>query len=678
MKNRKYSISTNNSINLNENNENYNIEEHCRFCNNKLNNNLLNNKGELYYKGDNINENEETKEITPRNKLSFDRDARKNLISNIVGALGDTGLSVLRIRFEEMKIAGGLDLPDFIQLLLSQLPSIEELQKESQNGHPRDENELIITLTELFTNIKGIHGRLSWSEFTAYITDHIIVPETATVNLSEADLIPPYRKSLFSQAQRHLHQVQKICYCQNIDALAVLEKGVKYIKLYNTNTSQVIATLTGNRGIPMSCDYINSKYLLATGCANNTIAIWDCNAGLTQYQIAEKPAGTPLRWLTEDVQTSMCYSEKLDRLYSGSAEGKLHIWNINEREEIGQLKNTNNKPAHEDMIVDLKFIDSLDNLLCCSMDHTIGLWDVYTGNRRQVYKGHRKGVLSVDYIESLQIVVSAGFDRDIFLWGPFTGQLIKRLSGHMSPLTGVYHVPNTNELISADSNGIYKIWDIRTFECVQTFYDEAGSGLNGQLTSFTYDTKHHRIFGSCRRLQIYEQKAQDRTRYTHVSAVSAALYDPYSLTFVTCASTIVKVWDALTGKLRHMYKDVVNSDISYLCLSPSGKKIFIGCNNGTIKAFSYPVISYIKDMAPHKAEVTAIYYVEKDTSILTTSWDRIITVQDDSTSDRGVVTRVFSLDLGHVDDITHCIFDYSKDLVVTGSPDCSSIFIYIL
>lgn len=155
------------------------------------------------------------------------------------------------------------------------MPSIEELQKEVCDGcHPRDRDEVIVTLTDLFADIKGLENRLTWSEFTAYITDHIIAPQTSTINLSEADLIPPYRKSVYSQAQRHLHQVQQIKYCANIDSVAVLEKGVKYIKLYNSNTSQQTAILQGNRGIPMSVDYINSKYYLVTACANNTIAIW--------------------------------------------------------------------------------------------------------------------------------------------------------------------------------------------------------------------------------------------------------------------------------------------------------------------------------------------------------------------------------------------------------------------
>lgn len=122
---------------------------------------------------------------------------------------------------------------------------------------------------------------------------------------------------------------------------------------------------------------------------------------------------------------SLHYSEKVQKLYSGSTEGKLYIWDINDREEIGQLKH-HNKSAHQDMVMDIKFIDSLDNILTCSMDKTIGLWDVYTGHRRQLYSGHTKGVLSVDYMDTLQIVVSAGFDHDIYLWGPFTGQLVKR------------------------------------------------------------------------------------------------------------------------------------------------------------------------------------------------------------------------------------------------------------
>ena len=46
---------------------------------------------------------------------------------------------------------------------------------------------------------------------------------------------------------------------------------------------------------------------------------------------------------------------------------------------------------------------------------------------------------------------------------------IYKISGHSSPLIGVLVIENTSQVVSLDSDGYVKIWDIKKFNCVQTF-----------------------------------------------------------------------------------------------------------------------------------------------------------------------------------------------------------------
>lgn len=62
--------------------------------------------------------------------------------------------------------------------------------------------------------------------------------------------------------------------------------------------------------------------------------------------------------------------------------------------------------------------------------------------------------------------------------------LVYRLKGHHTSLIGVQAIEGTPQVISADIDGYFKVWDIRTFECIQTFTSNANNGeLSSDLSS---------------------------------------------------------------------------------------------------------------------------------------------------------------------------------------------------
>lgn len=68
-----------------------------------------------------------------------------------------------------------------------------------------------------------------------------------------------------------------------------------------------------------------------------------------------------------------------------------------------------------------------------------------------------------------QCLLSAGLDHEAFVWNTYVKEKIFLLRGHNSPLVGVKCLPDTPQIITADISGMVKVWDVRTFLCMQTF-----------------------------------------------------------------------------------------------------------------------------------------------------------------------------------------------------------------
>jgi WD40 repeat protein len=175
-------------------------------------------------------------------------------------------------------------------------------------------------------------------------------------------------------------------------------------------------------------------------------------------------------WATPGVQMAVTYMPKNDLLYSGATNGDIYSWKIKER----SLHDT--MTGHSDMVMGLVTLPKLNYMASASLDKTVSIWDAYSNRQLLKLYGHTKGALAIDYAAEYRLLVSAGFEHDACIWSPFVSTMVYRLKGHHHSLVGCQAVKDTPEIITADISGVFKLWDIRNFQCVQTF----AANLNSQ------------------------------------------------------------------------------------------------------------------------------------------------------------------------------------------------------
>jgi len=597
---------------------------------------------------------------TPRSTASGSRDHSEKLVGDILKALNECCLNKIRKQFD--RYDSGVNLETFISIMQSHIPNLRT----------RD-------LYELFQQIDvNGDGSMEWNEVMAFM-----VEKSSTYKDAVKDsLYVPFKEQDRSTGLDE-KEILKLNYIQELDTIAEIRTHSKVIRLYDAQvTSSEIGRLSGYSGVPICCEYIpnnNSMEFanariqagtLATACLNLTIVLWSLAPGENQFTVSCK-------WPTRHTQTSLCWINQYKTLFSCSVAGTIHLWDIENRTEKACIRE-----AHEDIGTCLKPVNEIDCIASGGMDDVVCLWDVHNCVKRQTFRGHGSGILALEYCPAHKTILSGSVDHKICLWSPFSPLCTYELVGHNEPVVDIHRVSGSDyEIVSGDTSGTFKLWDLRTYGCIQTFTDESPHELNN-MTSFVacdgHDSQNatkvdnvpymNRIVAGTKRLHIFDQRDPIIELVSEDIPVISAIINTVFLQVITATSKRVRIWDLLTGKLLREYADIVTSDMTSICLDDRQRKFIIGTHNGDISVFNYSSGALMKRLDPHHAEVSKLLYLPSQKYVLSVSWDKTIVLHDEVFPEIGVKIREMDNLFAHTQDITSvdCLPPFN---IVTGSSD---------
>jgi WD40 repeat protein len=107
--------------------------------------------------------------------------------------------------------------------------------------------------------------------------------------------------------------------------------------------------------------------------------------------------------------------------------------------------------------------------ISASLDHTLKVWNLTSGQEIRTLEGHTSRVTAVAMSSDGRCAVSASIDTTLKVWNLETGQAINTLEGHSEALSAVALSPDMQRTVSVSYDGTLKMWDLRSAREIAAF-----------------------------------------------------------------------------------------------------------------------------------------------------------------------------------------------------------------
>jgi WD40 repeat protein len=546
------------------------------------------------------------------------------------------------------KLGMSLQLKQFLKIMLHHSDIKDDAQKI----------DYVEALIDAFEQI-DVNGdeSLEWDEFSNFIVERGI----ARQKKNYIDVIRNYHlSSVTKDKNKHDAEINKLFFIPALKHLLVLENGSKKLKVYNFLNAQLLHSFDAHSGSVIAAEYLQNQNLVVTSGADNCLMFWN---PAKNYQLVNKIP-------TREIQFTVKWVNSMKVLVTGGFDSVLNCYRHLEFEDNGKLKNSvdlySMKRLHNEMITDILIIEQNNLIVACDLDGVITLWYLSDFENKYKLTGHLKGILSLACIESKNLLLSCGYEHEVFIWDLVVGKKISTLQGHSQSLIGVKVFPGTFQIITGDVSGIFKVWDYRNMTLVQTF--SIPSGVHKRANSFCVSNfSKKRIMVAADKVYFFDYEESQEGNLADSKPCIAVIYNEVFTTFVTAHLNCIKIWDAQTGSLKQVFRDVTDSEISFVSFDKRKRKLFIGDVEGKLSLINILNGVTMKFFTKHKDYISSMAYYDYGKKFISASWDGFIKIHDDNSPDEKGL-QLFELVHSVPNHVNSCnSIDFSDKLEVLAS-----------
>jgi serine/threonine protein kinase len=267
---------------------------------------------------------------------------------------------------------------------------------------------------------------------------------------------------------------------------------------------------------------------------------------------------------------------------SASLDDTIKVWNIN----TGEL--LLNMTGHNRGVNTIAIRADGRTLVSGSDDYTVRVWSFLNGALLGALTGHSRDVNAVAISPDGKLLVSGGEDRTIRLWSMNTGALLKTLAEVAGMIKAIAISPDGTLLASGGLDNKIKLWSLRTGEYLQTLIGH----LNPVHTIiFTPDGRTLITGSKDKTIRLWNVQTGEliRTLTDHIRDVNALAITPNSRVLISGSSdSTIKLWDLAAGKVLATWSDHTDT-VNSIAISPDIKFLISGSSDKTVKIWQMPV-----------------------------------------------------------------------------------------
>jgi WD40 repeat protein len=240
--------------------------------------------------------------------------------------------------------------------------------------------------------------------------------------------------------------------------------------------------------------------------------------------------------------------------------------------------------GHGEEVQQVAFSPDSTKLASASLDRTVGVWDVATGERLQSFEGARSGFQAVAFSPDGKLVAAATSDQNaIRLWEAESGRPAGILQGHRGQVVSLAFSTDGKLLASGSSDQSVRLWDVEKGAELRTL-DE----IRGRVTTIAYspDGTLLAVGGANGNILLYSTESYRvvQTLEAGRANVASLAFSPDGKTLAAGSSVKIFLWDVPSGRNLTSF-DAHRSTVISLTYSADGTRIISGGADNAIRVF---------------------------------------------------------------------------------------------
>ncbi|NQT13008.1 MAG: TIR domain-containing protein, partial [Planctomycetes bacterium] len=281
---------------------------------------------------------------------------------------------------------------------------------------------------------------------------------------------------------------------------------------------------------------------------------------------------------------------------------------------------------------------------------------------RMVLEGHANSVWSVSVTPDGKTVVSGSVDKTLKVWDLETGQCRATLRGHTDSVSGVAVTPDGKRVVSRPVATTLNVWSLETTQCIATLDGAAAYNWGVAMSS---DGRTLVSGASDNALGVWDletkqlsRKLGGHTRYVRGVAIS----DDGRIAVSGSADRTLKVWDLETGQCRYSLEGHT-SQTDGVAIAPDVKTVVSGSADNTLRVWDLETGQCRATFEGHTGPVFAVAVTPDGKRVVSGSGDNTVKVWDLAT---GRCSTTFE---GHTDEVYGLAVTPDGKTVISGSAD---------
>ena len=280
---------------------------------------------------------------------------------------------------------------------------------------------------------------------------------------------------------------------------------------------------------------------------------------------------------------SIAFSPDGQMLASGSLENTVRIWQV----RTGQVLQTINTGYNT--LWNLAYSPDGQMLAISGEDSNgnpaIKLWTAYDGQIALTLNAPKARVRSMAFSPNGEMLASAGDDQAITIWRVRDGRILKTLSDPRSTVYSVAFSPDGKYLATGSADHVIRIYRVDDWKLLPEIRDQNNDILS---VAFSPDGQYLASAGADRVVWIWRVSDGSNVRKLigHTGRVYGVTYSPDGQTLASTGDDqTIRLWSAKSGALLQIISHA-SVGMSNIAFNPNGQSLAAGTDGNIIQFWS--------------------------------------------------------------------------------------------